>query len=142
MKNKADESDLAAERTAREAADRGLGTRLDGKAPTNHPHADKADKTQLADLFKRVDIDGRKITFTKFNDEEISITVPVATGGMADGVVTAGSYDASTQTITLTVEGGDNVEIQVSQLVNSSELASALANKANTLQHAQRIRYN
>ena len=86
----------------------------------------KADTVQLADLFKAATIDGRVITFTQFDDTTVTVTVPAQTGGLADGTVTAGSYNPTTQVISLTEQGGTTIEINVNQLVNGDELTAAI----------------
>ena len=132
------DSELAGERTSRQQGDTALGRRIDGKANSVHTHteaqvtglttelATKADAVDLNALFDGASIQGRVITFTRHNGVDVTVTVPAATGGMADGVVTAGSYDPATQLITLTVQGGTNVEINCNALVNNAELVAAI----------------
>ena len=68
-------------------------------------------------VFDGVSRSGTTLTFTRVNNTTRAISLPT-TGMTADGVIASASINVGTQTITLTTSLGDDVEVDVSSLLD------------------------
>ena len=75
---------------------------------------------EVNDLFTGASIAGQVITYTQNDGTEETITIPVAAGGMADGVVQSGEIDDTGDTLTLTLDTGGTVVIDIPAVLRGS----------------------
>ena len=68
---------------------------------------------EVNDLFTGASIVGQVITYTQNDGTTVDITVPAGTGGMADGVVASGVFNAAGTELVLTLDTGGTVTIDV-----------------------------
>ena len=69
--------------------------------------------TEVNDLLTGASISGQVITFTQNDGTTETINVPVAMGGMADGVVQSGMFNSAGTELVLTLDTGVTVTIDV-----------------------------
>ena len=76
---------------------------------------------EVNDLFTGATIADRVITVTQNDGSTFTLTIPQDTTGgtMADGVVSAGAFSSNGETLTLTVDGADDVTINVPSVLRS-----------------------
>ena len=80
---------------------------------------------EVDDLFTGATIAGQIITYTQNDGTVETITIPVAAGGMADGVVQSAVLNG--QTLVLTLSTGGTVDIDLSAVALDTDLTSAIA---------------
>ena len=88
--------------------------------------AEGATAVSIADVLTQI-LAGAGITVDRTTPGQITIAATGAGGGMADGVVQSGTFDQTTERITLRTSQGGNVIIDLSNLVTGAELTAALA---------------
>ena len=69
--------------------------------------------TEVNDILTGASISGQTLTFTQNDGSTVPITIPPGTGGMADGVVESGVFNAAGTELTLTLDTGGTVTIDV-----------------------------
>ena len=79
--------------------------------------------TEVNDLFTGASITGQVVTFTQNDGTTATITIPAGTGGMADGVVASGAFNATGTELTLTLDTGGTVVIDVPALLRGAGAA-------------------
>ena len=73
--------------------------------------------TEVNDLLTGATITGQVITFTQNDGTTATVTIPAGTGGVADGVVDSGSFNALGTELTLMTDTGEAVVISVPALL-------------------------
>lgn len=68
---------------------------------------------QVNDLFTGATIAGQVITYTQADGTTVSLTIPSGGGGMADGVVASGAFNATGTELILTLADGTEITISV-----------------------------
>ena len=76
--------------------------------------------TEVNNLFVGATIAGQVVTFTQNDGSTETITVPAGTGGMADGVVASGVFNAAATELVLTLDTGGTVTIDVPAALRGS----------------------
>ena len=79
--------------------------------------------TEVNDIFTGASITGQVVTFTQNDGTTATITIPAGTGGMADGVVASGAFNATGTELTLTLDTGGTVVIDVPALLRGAGAA-------------------
>ena len=82
---------------------------------------------EVDDLLTGATIAGQVITIEQNDGTTITLTVPAGAGGMADGVISSGAFNAAGTELTLTLTEGDPVVVSVPALLRGSGTSSGSA---------------
>ena len=83
-------------------------------------------ETELDDLLTGASLDGSTLTLRRNDAADITLTLPAAGESMTDGVVTAGAFNNDRTELTLTVDGADDVVINVPATLRSGNILAEL----------------
>ena len=75
--------------------------------------------TEVNDLLVGATITGQVLTFTQNDGSTITITIPTAMAGSGDGVVSSGAIDAAGTELTLTLDTGGTVVVNIPAILRS-----------------------
>ena len=75
--------------------------------------------TEVDDLFTGASISGQVITFVQNDGSTATITIPQGAGAMADGVVASGAFNTAGTELTLTLDTGGTVVVDVPAVLRS-----------------------